>query len=120
MWNEPSRKELAKLPRFYETEPLPVLDKTVHMHFFLGGSDWYVVEFDGDDLFFGYVILNNDKVNAEWGYFSFRELKKTLVKGWIQVDRDLNWEPKKAYDVRKINKSVDDFYILNKPSKAKT
>lgn len=37
------------------------------MHFFIGGSDWYVVEFDGDDTFLGYVVLNGDLECAEWG-----------------------------------------------------
>ena len=34
----------------------------LYLHFFIGGCDWYVAEYDGDDLFWGYVILNNDHV----------------------------------------------------------
>jgi len=38
---------------------------------FTGGCDWYITEFDGDDLFFGFAILNSDYEMAEWGYISF-------------------------------------------------
>jgi hypothetical protein len=51
----------------------------IFLHFFIGGSDWYVAEFDGDNLFFGYVVLNGDSECAEWGYFSFSELKDVKV-----------------------------------------
>ena len=99
MWNTPTKEELAKLPRLYETETLPLKDKMVHLHFFLGGCDWYVVEFDGEDLFFGYAVLNCDDEMAEWGYISFQELKALKVSPGIEVDRDLHWQPRKASDV---------------------
>jgi transposase-like protein len=36
--------------------------------FFLGGCDWYAVEYGLEDrLFFGYAILNDDLLNSEWG-----------------------------------------------------
>ncbi len=67
MWNTPTEEELAKIPRLYETENIPLKDKIIHLHFFIGGCDWYIVEYDGDDLFWGYAILNGDTENAEWG-----------------------------------------------------
>ena len=73
----------------------------IHMHFFIGGCDWYAAEFDGEDTFFGYAILNNDYQNAEWGYFSLRELKSIQV-GWVQIDRDLHWEVRKASEIDRI------------------
>ena len=45
----------------------PLAEKTIYMHFFIGSSDWYIAEFDGDDIFFGYEILGGDEQNAEWG-----------------------------------------------------
>ena len=51
------------------------MDKLIHLHFFIGGCDWYICEYDGDDLFWGYAYLN-DPQNAEWGYISFPELKE--------------------------------------------
>jgi hypothetical protein len=43
-------------------------------HYFFGGSDFYVCEYDPKDgLMFGYGILNGDLPNSEWGYFSVSE-----------------------------------------------
>jgi len=110
MWNEPTEVELAKVPRLYETESIPVKDKIVHIHFFLASSDWYIVEFDGEDIFFGFACLNNWKDLAEWGYISFKELRELRVKQPIgidgqrmlipiEVDRDLNWISRKSFNV---------------------
>ncbi len=51
MWNIPTEEQLAAIPRLYETEHVDLKDKLIHLHFFLGGCDWYAVEFDGSDLF---------------------------------------------------------------------
>lgn len=100
MWNKPTKRQLAAIAPLYSNEDTPIKEQIVHMHFFLGGSDWYVTEFDGRDLFFGFVILNQDHDNSEWGYFSLSELeaiKKPLVStngfvfGHQEVDRDKWW-----------------------------
>lgn len=101
MWNAPSDEQLNKIPKPYETESIPLEDKLIYMHFFIGGSDWYAVEFDGEDQFFGYAILNNDYDMAEWGYFSLRELKSIKV-GFVEVDFDMYWEIRKASEIDKI------------------
>lgn len=95
MWNEPSIKRLASIPRLYETEATPIKEKIIHLHFFIGSCDWYIAEFDGDDIFYGYVILNMDTQNAEWGYISFSELKAINING-VEIDRELqiHWQPK--------------------------
>ena len=69
MWNEPRQEQLASIPALYGTEAIPVKDKIVYQHFFLGGCDWYAMEFDGVDTFFGFAILNQDYEMAEFGYF---------------------------------------------------
>lgn len=98
MWNEPSEQELAQLPKLYSTDGIPFEEKIVHMHFFIAGSDWYAVEYDPEErIFFGFAVLNNDYQMAEWGYFSFDELKNLKI-GFLEVDRDLYWEPKKFRD----------------------
>ena len=76
MWNTPSAERLARLPRLYETEQVGLQDKLIHLHFFIGGCDWYAIEFDGQDTFWGFAILNGDNLNAEWGYFSLTELQQ--------------------------------------------
>ena len=104
MWNVPTSEKLATIPRLYATENVPLKDKIIHMHFFIGGCDWYIAEFDGEDLFFGYAILNGDTQNAEWGYISFSELKEINNRG-IEIDNDLYWEPQTASRIEKINKA---------------
>ena len=107
MWNIPNRKRLARLPKLYETEHIPFKDKLIHLHFFIGGCDWYIAEFDGKDLFWGFAILNNDYQMAEWGYISFSELKSLKVKGYIEVDCELEevWKVKKTSQIDKIRKA---------------
>ena len=111
MWNVPSTERLAGIPRLYETEGVEAKDKVIHLHFFLGGCDWYVAEYDGSDLFFGYAILNSDFDNAEWGYFSFGELKELKTREGMEVDCELEncWKPKKASEIRNIVDSGRDF-----------
>lgn len=106
MWNEPSQEQLAKIPKLYETEHIPLQDKLIYLHFFIGGCDWYIAETDGDDLFWGFVILNNDYQMAEWGYFSFNELRRISAQGWIQIDNDLHWDISPAIRVERIRKAM--------------
>ena len=74
----PPRQLLARLPRIYQTEPIPAPDKIIHLHFFFHNCDWFAAEFDGEDQFFGFVCLG-DPVMAEWGYFSLAELRKVQM-----------------------------------------
>ena len=97
MWNVPSNKILDSTPRLYENEDKKLADICIHMHFFIGGCDWYIAEYDGDDLFWGFANLN-DPQNSEWGYVSFRELKSLKVRG-IEIDFDLHWQPVPAKEV---------------------
>ncbi len=32
---------------------------------FINGGDWYIAEYDGDDIFWGFVILNGYQINVE-------------------------------------------------------
>ncbi len=97
MWNKPSQEQLGKVPRLYQTENVELEDKIIAMHFFIGGCDWYVAEYDGEDIFFGFVNLN-DPQNAEWGYFSLKELDEINIKG-IEVDNDLHWQLKRFSEI---------------------
>lgn len=101
MWNKPTAEELAQLPRLYKTEGFAAIDKIIVMHFFFGSCDWYAVEFDGEDTFFGFAILNNDLHCAEWGYFSLAELEAINLNDF-EVDRDLYWQPCPAGSIERI------------------
>jgi len=105
MWNKPTIEELEKIPVFYSTEEIPLKEKIIQMHFFLGGCDWYVAEYDTkSQIFFGFAILNDDYDNAEWGYFSMQELCEVKVK-FIEIDRDIYFAPKKTIEIEKIKKA---------------
>lgn len=43
----------------------------------LGNSRFYFSEWDGGDELYGYVVLNGDTQNSEWGYTSLEELKNS-------------------------------------------
>ena len=104
MWNEPTKERLAKIPRLYETEHVPLKEKLIHLHFFIGACDWFIAEYDGEDLLWGFAILNNDLQNAEWGYSSFSELKEIKVQGWLEVDCEIElaWRIRRASEIDKI------------------
>ena len=105
MWNEPTKERLNRVPGLYETEDVPLKEKFVHLHFFIGGCDWYICETDeGKDIMWGFCILNNDYEMAEWGYVSLSELRSIKIDGWLEIDCELEelWEVKKAVDIDKI------------------
>ena len=101
MQNQPTKKQLARIPRLYETEPIQMKDKFIYLHFIFPKCDWYMSEFDGDDTFFGFVILNDDLEMAEWGYISFEFLKAVNVYGH-EVEVDPNWVIRRAGEIDRI------------------
>ena len=102
MWNPPTQKQLAKIPALNETRSIPLPDKKIHQHFFMGGCDWYIAEYGpAEDIAWGFVILNGDHQNSEWGYISLAELRK-VRKGFVEVDREISWKPCKASTIKNI------------------
>jgi hypothetical protein len=104
MWNEPAPEQLARLPKLHETENVPPKDKQVYIHFFIGDCDWFIFEYNGEDLFFGYAIIGNPAF-AEWGYISFEELKQFRVPLGIEVHCELFDSPLKASEIEEIRTS---------------
>ena len=101
MWNPPSAEILNQIPRMYATEHIAAKEKIIYLHFFFGACDWYVAEYDGEDHCFGYVVINDDMQNAEWGYFALSELKDISIHG-LEIDRDLYWKPTPAGEIERI------------------
>ena len=93
----PAERVMDQIPRLYATEDVELEDKIVHLHYFVGGCDWYVMELDENRRrAFGYVNLN-DEQNAELGYFDMIELESLLLSphGYpVVVERDLEWTPR--------------------------
>jgi hypothetical protein len=77
-------------------------DKRNYLHCFIGRCEWFISEYDGEDLFFGYSIIGNRRF-AEWGYISFTELKQIRVPPGIEVDCEFFDPPLKASEIEEIN-----------------
>jgi N12 class adenine-specific DNA methylase len=89
------------VPPLYATEGQPNGDKVIHLHYFAGGSDWWLVEYDptiGEG--FGYACRGGDADMAEWGYVNLPELEPIrAARGLVIVERDLYWTPRPAREV---------------------
>lgn len=72
-------------------------DAVVYLHYFRGGSGWYITEKDADggvEQAFGYTVLHGDTENAELGYISIAELTE------CGVELDLHFEPRALREVK--------------------
>ena len=93
-------KELRRtIPSLYTTENAP--DPMVHAKFFTPDSSWswYVLEFDGEDLFFGLVVGHE----TELGYFSLAELKSVRGPLGLPIERDMYFESQSLSKVRALH-----------------
>ena len=66
---------LHKCPKIGETDGMK--EHPAIFHYFHGATDFYICEYDGNDLMYGFAILGGDLPNSEWGYFSLSELAET-------------------------------------------
>lgn len=88
-------KSMEKWPALYATENVPLSEKVIHGHFFGGGCDWYIAEYDpttGEA--FGYADLGTG--DAEWGYINLREIEATRAtanKLPLIFERDAHFRP---------------------------
>lgn len=83
----------AKLPALYSQEN--VADPIVQVKFFYpaGSWTWYVIEFDGQDLFFG-KVFSADCPEGELGYFGLSELQSFHGRFHLGIERDRHFRPK--------------------------
>jgi len=75
----------SKLPALYSQEDEE--DPMIVCKFFAPWSKWtwYAIEFDGKDLFYGYVAGDF----PELGYFSLKELQSVKGPFGLGIERDL-------------------------------
>jgi hypothetical protein len=76
-----------------------VKDPLIIVKFFCPWSHWtwYAYEFDGEDIFFGYVQGNFD----EFGTFSLSELESVRGPLGLKIERDINFKPKHLSQITK-------------------
>jgi len=91
-----TKELLSKIPKLYESEMDP--DPMVVCKFFYPSFHWtwYVIEFDGNDLFFGFV----DGDFPEMGYFTFREMLQTRGAWGSPLERDRHFKPCRMSELR--------------------
>ena len=89
-----------KLPKLCEQDGKGD-DATVYCKFFdpYDSWTWYVLEYDGVDNFFGWVVgLEN-----EYGYFSKKELASIMKFGRPCIERDRYFEQTTLGEVKKLH-----------------
>lgn len=84
------KSHIVSMPKTYESDGQGD-DAVVMLHYFKGGSDWWITERDmvreKQIQAFGYVCLNGDVQNAELGYINIDELIR------CGVELDLYFQP---------------------------
>jgi hypothetical protein len=69
---------LRKCPKIGGTEGMDrtsVREHPAMLHYFFGGTDMYICEYEPETgVMFGFVILNGDLQNAEWGYTDLAQI----------------------------------------------
>jgi Protein of unknown function (DUF2958) len=89
-----------QLPALYSTEGEP--DPLMRVKFFTpdSGWTWFASEFDGEDIFFGWV----DGIEQELGYFSLAELQAATGPFGFHIERDIYFEPTRLSAVKCMHK----------------
>jgi hypothetical protein len=83
-------REIPKL--YYQDEKGK--NAIVYLHYFRGGSDWYITELDKEtNEGFGYVVLNGDTQNSEFGYMNLNEFANSII------EIDLYWSFKTLNEI---------------------
>jgi DUF2958 family protein len=87
------------LPPLYSQEQ--VEDPLVICKFFTPDSNWtwYASEFDGEDLFFGWVV----EFERELGYFQLSELESVRGPLGLSIERDLHFLPTSLSVVKQLH-----------------
>ena len=106
MINIPTREQLHQLPRLNETEKIPPEDKVVHLHFQVDQCHWWVMEWDREDTFFGFVLLYGLSQYAEFRHFTLSELLEIKVSGCLEIVNDPFWIPSAVKDVSLIRETL--------------
>jgi Protein of unknown function (DUF2958) len=91
-------KELREqLPSLYSQEH--EADPLVICKFFTPDTQWmwYAIEFDGSDVFFGWVV----GFAQELGYFLLSELEAARGPLGLPIERDLHFRPTRLSEVKK-------------------
>ncbi len=106
MFNCLVKMDLTKIPVMFESDDMGIhyRNKIIHLHFRADESHWYVVEHDGKNQFYGFVVFENNFQNAKWKEFSAEDLWLPS-QNYVEVSIDQSWIPVKAESVELIKKA---------------
>jgi hypothetical protein len=95
-----TKEILAKMPKLYTTEDVPVGEKEVIVKFFTPDANWTWFAVEGEDviedghavdyMMFG-LVDGNEK---EWGYFLLSQLREVRGALGLPVERDMYFSGK--------------------------
>jgi hypothetical protein len=90
---------IQTIPGLNSTEN--IIDPLVVCKFFMPATQWtwYVLEYDGDNRFFGYVIGDF----YELGYFTLSELEEVEGPYGLKVEHDLYFDPIPLSQVKRMH-----------------
>ncbi|HEX9087831.1 MAG TPA: DUF2958 domain-containing protein [Arthrobacter sp.] len=89
----PPASEMATWPQLYATDNNgPIGEKPIQAHYFQGGMDWYIAEYDpaGNEAF-GYADLGMG--GGEWGYIPLGDVEELRGQMGLPIERDLDFTP---------------------------
>ena len=81
-----------------------IFEAIAYIKFFTPDSfwSWYVLEFDGSDMFYGLVI----GLEEEFGYFSLYEIEEIRGPLGLRIERDIYFIPAKISKFMKADKNI--------------
>ncbi len=112
----PAKYEVDAIPDLFDTDGVGRLgDRMVYLHYFLGGTDWWVIELNAKKgLAFGFVRLYGYDDSAAWGMIDLAMLAEIheptfsyrcewnfefMSRATLMVKRDLQFQPRPAREV---------------------
>lgn len=82
--------DIAAMKADKENRKRRVDEKVAYLHYFFGGSDWWITEVDRDGTLWGYVVLDNDMQMSEFGAISLDELRSTIIPVGVKLNKGAN------------------------------
>lgn len=90
------KKRIQTMPVTYQQDGLGET-AMAHLHYFVGGCDWWITEkdkLDGVSQAFGLACLNGDWECAELGYISLTELRE------VNAELDFHFTPQTIAEIK--------------------
>ena len=92
----PPKAVIEKIPPLYSQDHIPLAEQTVHVHYFYGNCDWYILEYDPETgIAFGAASLG---YGYELGSMDLVEMGTTPA-GYTAIEREVDWQPRAVKDI---------------------